>query len=207
MTPFLLKSLVVLGTLFLTAWGGHQLTYRFLTLTGLFPPNHDEKQQRISMWIGISERLVVSVLTMFGAIVVTVFVFATKAAVMSTRLDGVTKEEKRQTTEFIFIGTLVSYLFGMLFGLAGQASLDAISKAYSTPQPILVKVISPVEVNGAVESASATPGADASSQQVAPSAAQPAALPAAPVAPETTPSPAAVGASKPVPPKKNGHSK
>ena len=86
------------------------------------------------MWIGITERAVVALLTMCGAAMVTVFVFATKAALMGTRIDDKDDHaKKREATEYILIGTLASYFFGLLFGLGGWRAQKALNEAYAAP--------------------------------------------------------------------------
>lgn len=160
MKLFLLQSGIGAATVLLAAVAGHYLTDAFLARSGMYPDQHDEidkrlkrdkRQREISKWIGITERIVVAMLTMCNAIAVTVFVFATKAAVMAARLDGIEdKAEKRRTTEYVLIGTMASYFFGMLFGLLGYRA-----------QAVAPELLKYCALDGKTAAASVTPAGGA----------------------------------------------
>ena len=123
MNQLILKAAVVIATILCAAGIGHLLTIGFLRCIKLIPAVVDERLRRLSLWIGIIERSVVALLILFGAISATVFIFATKAVIMAHRFEHHDQPNKQQLTEYVLIGTLTSYFFALLFGLAGQKVL------------------------------------------------------------------------------------
>lgn len=155
MKLFALQCLVGAITLFTAAWLGHYLTLWSLNGMEVIPDSHDEKQRRVSKWIGVCERVVVALLAMCGSMALTVFVFATKAGLVSIRVGEEKEGTRRATTEYILIGTLTSYFFGLLAGMAGwrgQTALqthfdrktqECLVQAAPTPSPAVPLKVEP----------------------------------------------------------------
>lgn len=163
MKLFGLQCLVGAITLLTAAWLGHYLTLWSLRGMEVIPESHDEKQGRISKWIGVCERVVVALLTMCGSMALTVFVFATKAGLVSIRVGGEKEGSRRTTTEYILIGTLTSYFFGLLAGMAGWRGQTALQTYFDRkPRQFQVQaasLLSPVALPKADTKQAPTPAA------------------------------------------------
>jgi hypothetical protein len=78
------------------------------------------KSDKAGRAIGFLERALVSLFVMTGHLEATVFIFAAKAGVLSFRLPTRTAENRKQTVEYMLIGTMISYLVAIVFGYAGK---------------------------------------------------------------------------------------
>jgi hypothetical protein len=113
------QPVIVVLPVFMSAWIGHHLTLSSIKRLDLVRPGGGSS----SKWIGVFERAVISSMVMAGATAATVFIFASKAALMSYRLGG---KGKKEFTEYVIIGTLISYLVALMFGYLGIYLLDVL---------------------------------------------------------------------------------
>jgi len=115
------RMLVVVLTVLVSAWAGHLLFWLFLKMAELKVPEENQNAK----WLGFIERALVSLFVCLGLISQTVFIFAVKAAVLGYRLPA-DKNEHRRMAEYMLLGTMVSYLIGLVCGLAGVQFIKSI---------------------------------------------------------------------------------
>src|SRR5262245_14077663 len=103
-------------TILVSTVGGHFLTIWILRWIHFLPDQ--QPGPNFSKWVGVFERAVISMLVIGGAIATTPFVFAAKAAVMAVRAPT-DAEKKKAFTEYVLLGSLISYAMALAFGLLG----------------------------------------------------------------------------------------
>lgn len=117
------KILIIGITLFLSSALGHLLVMKFLKITKLNSEGLTNKN--ISKWIGYLERALVSFFVCLDLTSQTVFIFATKAAVMAYRIPkDLPTDKQKLAAEYMLIGTMVSYLIALMFGFLGNAVIN-----------------------------------------------------------------------------------
>jgi hypothetical protein len=115
----LCQPVVVVLSILMAALIGHWLTVFVIKRVRLSRPGAG----RSSVWIGVFERAVIASMVMAGATAATVFIFASKTAVISYRLG---EKGHREFTEYVIVGTLISYFFALAFGFLGIYLLDVL---------------------------------------------------------------------------------
>jgi len=107
-----LKALIAVAVLSASAFLGHYLVILILQRTLVI------KREAASKWIGVFERAIITLLVLAGSIPTTVFVFAAKVAVMHFRVKE--HPDPKSFTEYVLLGTLISYFVALLFGFMGR---------------------------------------------------------------------------------------
>lgn len=107
-----LKTLLAIVAVVASAAFGHYLVVFALQRTLVV------KREAASKWIGVFERAIVTLLVLAGSISTTVFVFAAKVAVMHFRVKE--HPDPKGFTEYVLLGTLISYFVALLFGFGGR---------------------------------------------------------------------------------------
>jgi hypothetical protein len=115
--PALVGTAVVL----LSGLVGHFPVVWFLKLTNFLRPTEAGKPN-FGRWIGVFERFAITLFVFLDSLGAAAFIFGLKTAVMSWRVD---KEEanKKDIVEYILLGTFVSFLVAVAFGLIGRGLL------------------------------------------------------------------------------------
>jgi len=111
------KALIFIAIPSAAAIIGHFLFLGLYWISG-FALREDD---RAGKWIGFLERALVSIFVLAGHIEATVFIFAAKAAVLGIRIGEGSAKKKREIAEYMLIGTMMSYLIAIFFGLLGRA--------------------------------------------------------------------------------------
>jgi ABC-type multidrug transport system permease subunit len=106
------KALLAIVVVVASAAFGHHLVVFGLQRTLVV------KREAASKWIGVFERAIITLLVLASSISTTVFVFAAKVAVMHFRVEK--QPDPKGFTEYVLLGTLISYLVALLFGFAGR---------------------------------------------------------------------------------------
>lgn len=112
----MVAGFIIVVFTFLSAWLGHFVVLSILSRAGMA-----ERVDVTGKWIGYMERVLVTIFVSLNFVTQTVFIFATKAAFMAYRMpkDG----NEKQKAEYMMIGTMASYITGLVFGLVCQAIL------------------------------------------------------------------------------------
>jgi len=108
----ILKALLAVVVITASAFLGHYLVVLVLQRTLVV------KREAASKWIGVFERAIITLLVLAGSISTTVFVFAAKVAVMHFRVKE--HSDPKSFTEYVLLGTLISYFVALLFGFVGR---------------------------------------------------------------------------------------
>lgn len=112
------KIVLALITMFLSATLGHAIFWNCIPRIKL---KQSISKNGIAQWIGYLERALVALFVCLDLTAETVFIFATKAAVIGYRIPaGLSDDDKRSTAENMLVGTMASYLIALIFGLLGQ---------------------------------------------------------------------------------------
>lgn len=114
--PVLLGIAIVL----LSGLAGHFPVVWFLRATNFLRPTPVGKPN-FARWIGIFERFAITLFVLLDSLGAAVFIFGLKTAVMSWRVDK--SESQTEIVEYILIGTLVSFVVAVVFGLTGRGLL------------------------------------------------------------------------------------
>ena len=101
------------------AFMGH---YIFLVLYKLcrFPLDKDD---RVGRCIGYWERALVAIFVLAGRLEATVFIFGAKAALLTFRIPDRKALDRKQTVEYMLIGSMISYTIAIVFGYCGRLLL------------------------------------------------------------------------------------
>ena len=117
-SPIVKAAMLLLVTEFAAAFVGHYLVIGALHAAGAGKHVGD----RAGRWIGYLERILIATFAFMGLTSQTVFIFATKAAVISYRIPkSADAKEQKSSAEYMLIGSMASYFVGLLFGLLGHA--------------------------------------------------------------------------------------
>ena len=113
---------VLLGvaTVLLSGLLGHFPVEWFLRATHFFRPTPEGKP-KFARWIGVFERFAITLFVLLDSLGGAMFIFGLKTAVMSWRVDK--SDNPREAVEYVLIGTLVSFMVAVAFGLAGRGLL------------------------------------------------------------------------------------
>jgi len=114
--PALVGTAVVL----LSGVVGHFPVVWFLKATNFLRPIGAGKPQ-FSRWIGVFERFAITLFVFLDSMGAAAFIFGLKTAVMSWRVEK--DENKKDIVEYILIGTFVSFIVAVAFGLIGRGLL------------------------------------------------------------------------------------
>lgn len=118
-----LKVITIGLTLVLSSVLGHLIVINFLRITKLSPEG--ATNNNASRWIGYLERALIAFFVCLNLTTQTIFIFATKAAVMGYRIPKDVPSDKQKTeAEYMLIGTMVSYLVALMFGFMGNAIMN-----------------------------------------------------------------------------------
>jgi len=104
----------------LSGLAGHFPVVWFLGATKFLRRTPKSKPQ-FARWIGIFERFAITLFVLLDSLTAAAFIFGLKTAVMSWRVDK--DDAPREIAEYILIGTFVSFVVAVAFGLAGRALL------------------------------------------------------------------------------------
>jgi len=109
------------ATVLLAGLAGHFPVVWFLRATKFLRHTAHGKPQ-FARWIGVFERFAIALFVLLDSLTTAAFIFGLKTAVMAWRVD---KDDSAasQIVEYILIGTLVSFVVAVAFGLAGRALL------------------------------------------------------------------------------------
>jgi len=107
---------LLIATILSAAFIGHYIVVPFMRLTNSLSPEQDNAGR----WIGYLERILVSLLVFVGLTSITVFIFATKTAVMGFRISNDNPSERKKQVEYMLLGTMTSYIVALLIGLLGK---------------------------------------------------------------------------------------
>lgn len=99
---------------------GHWVVLGLLYGMGMGDHLRGSVHRQASRWIGYLERMVITTLVLADAAAATVFIFGAKAAVLSFRIPSRAGEGRRETVEYMLVGTLCSYLVALAIGFAGK---------------------------------------------------------------------------------------
>jgi hypothetical protein len=114
--PGVLGIVIVL----LSGLGGHFPVVWFLKATNFLRPTEDRKPQ-FGRWIGIFERFAITLFVFLDSLGGAAFIFGLKTAVMSWRVGK--EDNQKDVVEYILLGTFVSFIVAVAFGLAGRGLL------------------------------------------------------------------------------------
>ncbi|GEM_PF-2040341 len=115
-SPIIEKGVFVSAALLSAALIGHVPTVLMLRLSG------NSKRDRSGVWIGFIERALIALFVLLGYTAETVFIFATKTAVIGYRIPAEPGKQKK-AVEYMLIGTMASYLSAVLIGLVAKEFL------------------------------------------------------------------------------------
>lgn len=111
---FDLKSQIGVLTVLVAAFVGHFL-FRLLFWMAQIEINDANGNGK---WLGFFERALIALFVFLNFIPQTVFIFAIKAAILSYRLPD-KKHERRNISEYMLLGTMISYFIALCIGLVG----------------------------------------------------------------------------------------
>ena len=114
--PALLGTVIVL----LSGLVGHFPVVWFLKVTNFLRPTEAGKP-KFACWIGVFERFAITLFVFLDSLGGAVFIFGLKTAVMSWRVGK--DDNQKEIVEYILIGTFVSFIVAVAFGLAGRGLL------------------------------------------------------------------------------------
>jgi len=114
--PGLVGTAVVL----LSGVVGHFPVVWFLKLTNFLRPTEAGKPH-FARWIGVFERFAITLFVFLDSLGGAAFIFGLKTAVMSWRVEK--DDNKKDIVEYILLGTFVSFIVAVAFGLAGRGLL------------------------------------------------------------------------------------
>jgi hypothetical protein len=115
--PALVGTAIVL----LSGLVGHFPVVWFLRATNFLRPV-EAGRAHFARWIGVFERFAITLFVFLDSLGAAAFIFGLKTAVMSWRVD---KDEgnKKDIVEYILLGTFVSFIVAVAFGLIGRGLL------------------------------------------------------------------------------------
>ncbi len=113
-------GIVGIVVVLLSGLAGHFPVVWFLKASNFLRPTA-EGRPKFARWIGIFERFAITLFVLLDSPTGAVFIFGLKTAVMSWRVEK--NDNQREIVEYILIGTLVSFVLAVAFGLAGRALL------------------------------------------------------------------------------------
>ena len=113
-------ALVGTSIVLLSGLVGHFPVVWFLKATK-FMRLPEAGKPNFARWIGIFERFAITLFVFLDSLAGAAFIFALKTAVMSWRVGE--DENKKDLVEYILIGTFVSFVVAVAFGLIGRGLL------------------------------------------------------------------------------------
>ena len=114
----MIKIIVSIVTMFLASRYGHNI---FLIAIKRMKIEEYFTRNDMTKWIGYLERALVALFVCLDLTAQTVFIFATKVAIMAYRISPkLSDDDKKLTAENMLIGTMISYLIALIFGLVGH---------------------------------------------------------------------------------------
>ena len=114
--PALVGTAVVL----LSGLVGHFPVVWFLKATN-FLRTTEAGKPHFARWIGIFERFAITLFVLLDSLGGAVFIFGLKTGVMSWRVGK--DDNQKEIVEYILIGTFVSFIVAVAFGLIGRGLL------------------------------------------------------------------------------------
>lgn len=112
--PIIHKSVFAGITLLSAALVGHLPTVQLLKWSG------NSKRDRSGVWIGFVERSLIALFVLLGYTAETVFIFATKTAIIGYRIPTDDPSKQKKAVEYMLLGTMASYLSAVLIGFLGR---------------------------------------------------------------------------------------
>ena len=113
-------ALVGTALVLLSGLVGHFPVVWFLRATNFLRPVEAGKPH-FSRWIGVFERFAITLFVFLDSLGAAAFIFGLKTAVMSWRVEK--DDNKRDIVEYILLGTFVSFIVAVAFGLIGRGLL------------------------------------------------------------------------------------
>jgi hypothetical protein len=112
----------VLGTVVVLLSGlvGHFPVVWFLKATNFLRPN-EAGRPKFGRWIGVFERFAIALFVLLDSLGGAAFIFGLKTAVMSWRVGK--DDNQKDIVEYILIGTFVSFIVAVAFGLTARGLL------------------------------------------------------------------------------------
>jgi hypothetical protein len=108
---------VGIATVLLSGVAGHYPVVWFLAATGFLRPSPPGTLQ-FARWIGVFERFAITLFVLVDSFGAAAFIFGIKTAVMSVRVAN--EDRPRDIVEYILLGTFVSFVVAVAFGLLGR---------------------------------------------------------------------------------------